>query len=48
MSFGYFLHPNYDAEIACLPTCHGPGNPPRYPPVPAGEMTRRKLEARAA
>jgi len=48
MSFGYFLHPNYDAEIACLPTCQGPGNPPRYPPVPAGEMMRQKLEARAA
>ena len=48
MSLGYFLHPNYDAEIACLPTCQGPGNPPRYPPVPAGEMMRRKLDARAA
>jgi isopenicillin N synthase-like dioxygenase len=48
MSFGYFLHPNYDAEIACLPTCQGPGNPPRYPPVRAGDMMRQKLEARAA
>ena len=48
MSLGYFLHPNYDAEIACLPTCQGPGNPPRYPPVRAGDMMRRKLEARAA
>jgi len=48
MSFGYFLHPNYDAEIACLPTCWGPDNPPRYPPVRAGDMMRQKLEARAA
>jgi isopenicillin N synthase-like dioxygenase len=48
MSFGYFLHPNYDAEIACLPTCQGPGNPPRYAPVRAGDMMRQKLEARAA
>ena len=48
MSFGYFLHPNYDAEIACLPTCQGPGNPPRYKPVRAGDMMRQKLEARAA
>jgi isopenicillin N synthase-like dioxygenase len=47
MSFGYFLHPNYDAQIACLPTCQGPGNPPRYPPVRAGDMMRQKLEARA-
>src|SRR5262249_32588136 len=48
MSLGYFLHPNYDAEIACLPTSQVPGDPPRYPPVPAGEMMRRKLDARAA
>jgi isopenicillin N synthase-like dioxygenase len=48
MSFGYFLHPNYDAEIACLPSCQGPGNPPRYPPVRAGDMMRQKLDARAA
>jgi isopenicillin N synthase-like dioxygenase len=48
MSMGYFLHPNYDAEIACLPTCAGPDNPPRYPPVRAGDMMRQKLEARAA
>jgi isopenicillin N synthase-like dioxygenase len=48
MSMGYFLHPNYDAEIACLPTCAGPDNPPRYAPVRAGDMMRQKLEARAA
>lgn len=48
MSIGYFLHPNYDAEIACLPSCTGPGRPAKYPPVMAGEMMRRKLEARAA
>jgi isopenicillin N synthase-like dioxygenase len=48
MSIGYFLHPNYDAEIACLPTCSGPGTPERYPPVRAGDMMRKKLEARAA
>ena len=48
MSFGYFLHPNYDAEIACLPTCQGPGKPTRYKPVRAGDMMRQKLEARAA
>ena len=48
MSIGYFLHPNYDAEIACLPTCTSPDQPPRHAPVRAGEMMRRKLEARAA
>jgi len=48
MSMGYFLHPNYDAEIACLPTCQDSGHPPRYAPVRAGDMMRQKLEARAA
>jgi isopenicillin N synthase-like dioxygenase len=48
MSMGYFLHPNYDAEIAGLPTCLGAGKPEPYPPVRAGDMMRRKLEARAA
>lgn len=48
MSIGYFLHPNYDAEIACIASCCGPDNPPRHAPVRAGEMMRKKLEARAA
>ena len=48
MSIGYFLHPNYDAEIACLPTCAGPDQLPRHAPVRAGDMMRQKLEARAA
>ena len=29
----YFLGPHIDTEIACLPTCQGPGNPPRHPPI---------------
>jgi isopenicillin N synthase-like dioxygenase len=48
MSMGYFLHPNYDAEIVCLPSCRDPGGSERYPPVRAGDMMRQKLEARAA
>jgi isopenicillin N synthase-like dioxygenase len=48
LSIGYFLHPNYDTEIACLPTCSGPDNPVRYEPVRAGDLMRKKLEARAA
>jgi len=48
LSIGYFLHPNYDAEIACLPSCSGPGAPARYPPVRAGDLMRQKLQARAA
>ncbi len=29
----YFFGPNLDAEIRCAPTCAGPDNPPRWPPV---------------
>jgi len=29
----YFMGPHLDTEIACLPTCHGPSNPPRHPPL---------------
>jgi isopenicillin N synthase-like dioxygenase len=29
----YFMGPHLDTEIACLPTCQGPGNPARYPPI---------------
>ncbi|NQW10330.1 MAG: isopenicillin N synthase family oxygenase [Alphaproteobacteria bacterium] len=45
-TIGYFLHPNYDAEIACLETCTGPDNPPKYPPIMAGEHMREKMERR--
>jgi isopenicillin N synthase-like dioxygenase len=44
---GFFLHPNYDAEIACLPTCCGPGDPARYAPILAGDQMRQKMQARA-
>ena len=29
----YFFGPNLHAEICCAPTCVGPGNPPRWPPI---------------
>lgn len=36
----FFIAPNLDYEIACLPTCTGPGNPPRYPPITYREYRR--------
>ena len=42
-SIGYFLHPNFDTEVACLESCQGPNNPPRYAPIMAGEHMREKL-----
>ena len=46
-SVGFFLHPNYDALVTCLPTCTDPEHPPRYPPILAGEHMLAKLERRA-
>tara|TARA_A100001037_G_scaffold306567_1_gene352788 strand:+ start:1428 stop:2441 length:1014 start_codon:yes stop_codon:yes gene_type:complete len=47
-SIGYFLHPNYDADVACLETCTSPDNPPKYPPVTAGAEMFKKLRSRIA
>lgn len=32
-SIPLFVHPNPEFEIACLPTCTGPGNPVKHPPI---------------
>ena len=45
-SIGYFLHPNYDAEVRCLETCTSADNPPRYPTVTAGAEMYKKLTSR--
>jgi len=29
----FFLGPHMDTLIECLPTCQGPDNPPRFPPI---------------
>ena len=47
-SLGYFLHPNFDARIACLPSCRDAGQPPKYPAELAGRLMAQKLRARAA
>lgn len=43
MSIGYFMHPDYDATIECLPSCKGNGA--LYPPITAGDHIRAKIEA---
>jgi len=45
LSFVFFHQPNHDALIECLPTCQGPDNPPKYPPVTSGEHRLRKFRA---
>ncbi|MEM8973899.1 MAG: 2-oxoglutarate and iron-dependent oxygenase domain-containing protein [Pseudomonadota bacterium] len=44
MSIGYFMHPNYDAEIACIPSCLGAGESAKYAPITAGGHIRDKIE----
>ncbi len=43
LSIVFFHQPNYDAVIDCLPTCQGPDDPPRHPPVTSGEWRLMKL-----
>ena len=43
-SIGYFMHPDYDANIACIPTCLAPGSEPIYPPITAGEHIKEKID----
>ena len=45
MSVGYFMHPDFDAEIRCIPTCLRPGEEPGYVPITAGGHIRAKIEA---
>ncbi len=35
-SMAFFHNANYHAVVECLPTCLGPGEQPRHPPVEAG------------
>lgn len=44
ISVGYFMNPNFDAEISCIPTCLKDGETPRYAPITAGGHIRAKIE----
>ena len=44
LSLLFFHQPNYDAEIACLPTCTDAANPPRYAPITSGAHVARKID----
>ncbi len=43
ISLVVFTGPDADADIACVPTCTGPGNPAKYPPIKAGEHTMQRI-----
>ena len=48
LSFCHFVEPNYDAVIECLPTCHGPDEPAKYPPIAAGDYMLEKFSVQAS
>jgi isopenicillin N synthase-like dioxygenase len=43
-SVAFFLDPNPDAVVACLPTCTSEDRPAKYPPVTGAEFLRSRLE----
>lgn len=43
-SIGFFVHPNYDAEIACLPTCLAPDASPVFEATTAGAHIAAKID----
>jgi isopenicillin N synthase-like dioxygenase len=43
MSLVFFLAPNYDATIECLPNCSDAAHPPRHPPLTCGDYIRMKI-----
>ena len=44
-SVAFFLDPNPDATVACLPTCVSPDRPGRYPPLTGADYLRGRLDA---
>ncbi len=44
-SVAFFLDPDPDALVACLPGCRGPGGAERYPPVTAATYLAGRLDA---
>jgi isopenicillin N synthase-like dioxygenase len=42
-SVAFFLDPNPEVRVACLPTCLAPGRAPKYDPVTAGDFLQSRL-----
>jgi isopenicillin N synthase-like dioxygenase len=43
-SVAFFLDPNPDAVVACLPTCISPDRPAKYAPISGADFLRSRLE----
>ncbi|XP_073110757.1 kihadalactone A synthase LFS isoform X3 [Elaeis guineensis] len=47
-SVAYFVEPNPECLVECLPSCHSEANPPKFPPVTCGAyMVKRYKETHA-
>ena len=44
LSMAFFVHPDFDAEIRCIPSCLSPGETPKFETITAGEHIRRKIQ----
>ena len=44
-SVAFFLDPNPDAVVACLPTCASADRPARYPPITGADYLSARLNA---
>ena len=47
-SLPFFFDPDFETEVACLESCTGPGNPPRYDPVVWGDYLTVSFNANHA
>ena len=43
MTTPFFLGPNHDCVVSCVPSCVGPDNPPKYEPTTYGAFTEHLL-----
>ena len=43
ISIVLFTGPHHDTIVECLPSCHGPGHPIKYPPIRAGDYVMQKI-----
>lgn len=44
-SIAFFLDPNPDAEVACMPGCMDAARPAKYPPISGADYLKYKLDA---
>lgn len=44
-SIAFFLDPNPEADVACMPGCAGEGRPAKYDPISGADYLKSKLDA---